>query len=435
MGLSEDFKKIISYYSEDILANSRAKHYFYDMGIAINYPMTLWNLFGSILDQHGADIVSTYKSGDRLALGNLLEEIEDKYLRVSGYDESFITAVIDALAFSLDAQFSASPSDNQADDDSESFNDTTNRFDSMAKMLEQFVENFANAKVVTEKVITGGHDIIGNVQNILEQIEHSDQIQKQVPGFAEKKQHIEDLLNKLSNLMDVKIGIKRFYESHSGPRKINNNTTLLRIDSDKEFVTYNYLVDDMRQMPDKATKERDVSSYIRFAATKQESFFYKIAGAGLGLQHHYTDSITKSSFVLVFTNDELSDLLQQPLNDIQKLEYRVQQENATVPKFLDNITMLENVIIENDYVVYISRIDSYSDFKKRRANDFKQIIANNIVNAADKSFFNLVARLGKGLRYHYYSWPTGFFMRKTSENPETFDIFFPNDELTRILKT
>ena len=176
---------------------------------------------------------------------------------------------------------------------------------------------------------------------------------------------------------------------------------------------------------------------MRIASTKPESFFHKIARSGLGLKYHYTDSITNGSFEFIFTNDELSDLLQQPLNDIQQLEYRVQQENAKLPKVLDNITMLERVVIENDFVVYFSRIDPYSEFKKlgRNIHNFKQMIANKIANAADKSFFSLVARLGKGLRYHYYSWPTGFFIKKTPENPETFDVFFPNDELKWILKT
>ena len=413
MGLSEDFKKIISYYGEDILANSRAKHYFYDMGIAINYPMALWNLFGSILDQHGNEIVSTYKSGDRLALGNLLLGIEDKYLKVSGYDES---------------QFCVSPSGKHADDDTEDVLDT------IAKKLEESVEEFAAIKEITEELISSVHNVIEQTQHLLESVVQS---QEQVPEIAEKKQRVEDLLKRFSNLMVVKKEIKRFYESHSGPPRIDNNITLLRIDSDKEFVTYNYLVDDMRQMADKATKIRDVSINMRIASTKPESFFHKIARSGLGLKYHYTDSITNGSFEFIFTNDELSDLLQQPLNDIQQLEYRVQQENAKLPKVLDNITMLERVVIENDFVVYFSRIDPYSEFKKlgRNIHNFKQMIANKIANAADKSFFSLVARLGKGLRYHYYSWPTGFFIKKTPENPETFDVFFPNDELKWILKT
>ena len=64
------------------------------------------------------------------------------------------------------------------------------------------------------------------------------------------------------------------------------------------------------------------------------------------------------------------------------------------------------------------------------------MIAGNIANSGDvndKRFCKLVARLGKGLHFHYHSDPIKGFMGMGAKEPETFDIYFTNIELQQLV--
>lgn len=450
MSLSEDLKNIITKHGVDILSNPQVINYFSDLGISSKYPYAI-PILKDILSQHGTEVVSTYKSEDKSSLNNLLRKIQNKYISASIYNEKRILEIFDALAFSLDTQINVETSqeilqetshsqpDDEQVEEQESKEKTIKIIEEGIEKLQKLRQSFCD-KYITEEMASSIEDLLDEFSQNVE----SGMIDPEAlstPEIIRELQLMRKMIYELPYLAKVKLEIQRTYESHSSPPRIDNITTWLGMDLSTEFIIYNYLVDDMQRMVDRATKRTNISNNIYKSSADPESFFHTITKAGIGICHHFTDSITNYSFDIVFTNDELTALLHEPMSDIQLLEYKVQNENATLPKATDSNTIAEKIIIEQYYVVYVGLIHPYSYFKNVRRNQIafnklKQVIAGNIANSGDvnnKRFFKLVARLGKGLHYHYHSDPIKGFMGIGAKEPETLDIYFTNIELQQLI--
>ena len=450
MSLSQDLKTIISNHGVDILSNPQVINYFSDLGIARNYPYTI-PILKDILSHYGDDIVETYKTQDKPSLEKLIGKYRDKYLNMSVYDRERVVEIFDALAFSLNSHLNVIHSDDHTDNVA-ALNDELKKvdktFEKGVEILEGLVEymqehrqSIPYTEVTKDYLISWGKildDIERSVSNFGNTVIESHNLSTyDLSTLSDLIQQINKMICEISELQLVKLEIQRTYESFSSPPRIDNNTTWESMELNNDHIIYNYTVDDMRLITNKATKRKSISDNIYKSSVDPESFFHKIARAGIGICYHYTDSINNQSFDIAFTNEELKRLLQEPMSDTQLLEYKVKNENSTLPRVVDSITTLEQIIIGSDYVVYIGKIDPYSKMKnlQKNFNNLKQVIARSIVNANDinKRFFRLVARLGMGLHYHYHSDPPTGFMRLTVKEPATLDIFFSNKELQQLV--
>jgi len=450
MSLSEDLKNIITKHGVDILSNPQVINYFSDLGISSKYPYAI-PIFKDILSQHGTEIVATFTLEDKSSLNNLLRKIQNKYISASIYNEKRILEIFDSLAFSLDTQINvetsqeilqetshSQPDDKQVEEQ-ESKEKTIKVIEEGIEKLQKLRQSFCD-KYITEEIVSSIEDLLDEISQNVE-LGMIDPEALSTPEIIKELQLMRKMIYELPYLAKVKLEIQRTYESHSSPPRIDNITTWLGMDLSTEFIIYNYLVDDMQRMVDRATKRTNISNNIYKSSADPESFFHTIAKAGIGILNHYTDAITNYSFDIAFTNEELTNLLQEPMDDVQLLEYKIQNRNATLPRFTDNITILENYIIEHNYVVIVNKITPYSKFKNVRRNQIafnkaKQVIAGNIANSGDvndKRFCKLVARLGKGLHFHYHSDPIKGFMGIGAKEPETFDIYFTNIELQQLV--
>ena len=271
MTLSEDLKSIISNHGVDILSNPQVINYFSDLGISSKYPYAI-PILKDILSQHGTEVVSTYKSEGKSSLNNLLRKIQNKYISASIYNEKRIVEIFDALAFSLDTQINvetsqeilqetshSQPDDKQVEEQ-ESKEKTIKVIEEGIEKLQKLRQSFCD-KYITEEMASSIEDLLDEISQNVE----SGMIDPEAlstPEIIKELQLMRKMIYELPYLAKVKLEIQRTYESHSSPPRIDNIITWLGMDLSTEFIIYNYLVDDMQRMVDRATKRTNISNNI-----------------------------------------------------------------------------------------------------------------------------------------------------------------------------
>lgn len=155
-----------------------------------------------------------------------------------------------------------------------------------------------------------------------------------------------------------------------------------------------------------------------------------ILDANASVRYVYKGKSSGESFEVTFTADELKaaeDNSNPSAED--KLNAEIEATNMQLPMQVDQATVLEKMVIEDNSVVYLYQVDeSVVSIDDMRSNNdaTKENLKNSLMNGGPlvQEFLKKVVNTGRDLRYRY----TG------SENGETAEVVFTPADLQNILK-
>lgn len=154
-----------------------------------------------------------------------------------------------------------------------------------------------------------------------------------------------------------------------------------------------------------------------------------ILDANASVRYVYKGNSSGDSFEMTFTADELKAAEDNSsLNVEDKLNAEIEATNMQLPMQVDEATVLENLAVEDNSVVYLYQVDESVvsiDDMKSNADATKGNLKNMLENGGlpVQTFLKKVLDTGRNLRYRY----TG------NESGATTEIVFTTDDLQKIL--
>lgn len=174
---------------------------------------------------------------------------------------------------------------------------------------------------------------------------------------------------------------------------------------------------------------------LSFSGSDTQEILKDIVNAKASLMVIYKAPRSGKTVKTELTYDELKEMKLNPLSDreLQKLilDNRVELENATYPKTLDNGVIITKVEVIDNYLVYsydlpqsgggIKELKSHAD--EMKAN-IKKALEEQLQFEAAQGEFRMLKNLNMGYRYRYYE----------KGGNDYFDIVLTPEELAKYVR-